>query len=73
VAVAAVVEVAGGKPMKSKSTILISMKLPLLAAAILSFCSLAPALPAAPEGEQKGFETAKEAADALVQAAEPLM
>jgi len=57
--------------MKSKSTIVISMKLSVLAGAVLGFCSLAPALQAAPEGEQKGFETAKEAADALVQAAEP--
>ena len=57
--------------MKSKSTVVISMKLPLLAAVVLSCCSLPPALRAAPEGEQKGFDTAKEAADALVQAADP--
>ena len=57
--------------MKSKLTIVISMKLSLLAGAILGFCSLTPALPAAPGGEQKGFSTAKEAADALVQAADP--
>ena len=68
---AAVVEGGGGKPMKSTSTIVISMKLPFLAAVVLSCCSLAPALRAAPEGEQKGFATAKEAADALVRAADP--
>jgi Protein of unknown function (DUF2950) len=67
--VTVVVEVAGGKPMKSKSTIVISMKLPVLAGVILGCCSLTPTLRAAPEVEQKGFATAKEAADALVQAA----
>ena len=71
VAVAVAAEVVEVKPMKSKSTIVISMKLSVLAGAVLGFRSLAPALQAAPEGEQKGFETAKEAADALVQAAEP--
>jgi Protein of unknown function (DUF2950) len=70
-AAVAVVEVGGGKPMKSKSTIFISMKLPLLAGVILGCLSLVPALRAAPEGEQKGFDTAKDAADALVQAADP--
>jgi Protein of unknown function (DUF2950) len=70
-AVTKVAEVAGGKPMKSKSTLAISMKLPLLAAVVLSCSSLVPALRAAPEGEQKGFATAKEAADALIQAADP--
>ncbi len=57
--------------MKSKSTIVISMKLPLLFGVILGCCSLSPALRAAPEAEQKGFDTAKQAADALVQAADP--
>jgi hypothetical protein len=69
-AAATVAEVAGGKPMKSKSTIFISMKLPLLAAAVLGYSSLAPTLQATPEGEQRGFDTAKQAADALVEAAE---
>ena len=60
--------------MKSKSNIFTSMKLtsmksPFLAGVILGCCSLAPTLKAAPEGEQTGYNTAKEAADALVQAA----
>jgi len=64
-----VVVVAGGKPMKSKLTIFSSMKRPFLVGVILGCCSLAPALWAAPEGDQTGYATPKEAADALVQAA----
>jgi Protein of unknown function (DUF2950) len=55
--------------MKSKSNIFTSMKHLFLAGVILGCCSLAPALGAAPGGEQTGFNTAKEAADALIQAA----
>jgi hypothetical protein len=55
--------------MKSKSNIFTSMKRLFFAGVILGCCSLAPALQAAPEGEQTGFNTAKEAADALIQAA----
>jgi Protein of unknown function (DUF2950) len=57
--------------MKSKSNIFIFMKRPFLAGMIFGCCSLAPVLQAAPEGEQKGFDTAKQAADALAQAADP--
>lgn len=56
--------------MKSKSTIAISMKTPLLFCAILTFCFPGLALFAAPPPDQKGFDTPKLAADALIQAAE---
>ena len=46
------------------------MKLLSLVGVILGSCSLISPLQAAPAREQKGFETTKEAADALVQAAE---
>lgn len=56
--------------MRSKLTIPISLKTPWLFCAILTFCLAGPALFAAPQEEQKGFDTAKLAADALIQAAE---
>lgn len=56
--------------MRSKSIIVMSLKTSWLACAVLTFCLAGPALFAAPEAEQKGFDTAKLAADALVQAAE---
>ena len=57
--------------MKSKSTIATSMKLRFFAGVILGCCALASALQAAPEADQKGFDTPKQAANALVQAADP--
>ena len=61
---------AGGNTMKSRSTIAISMKTPLLFCAILTFAFPGLAAFAAPAAEQKGFDTPKLAADALIQAAE---
>jgi hypothetical protein len=56
--------------MKTKSIIAISVKNPLLACAALTFCFAGPALFAAPQAEQKGFDTPQLAAEALIQAAE---
>jgi DUF2950 family protein len=55
--------------MRSKSIIVISLKNVLLAGAVVTFCLAGP-LFAAPEAAQKGFDTPKLAADALIQAAE---
>jgi len=68
------------KPMRSKSDIMTPSKISLIASAILVSCFLGLALHAAPQGKpdaaaasqpkQKEFDTPKQAADSLVQAAE---
>jgi hypothetical protein len=58
--------------MKSRPTIAIFMKTPLLFCAILTVAFSGLAVFAAPAAEQKGFDTPKLAADALIQAAETL-
>jgi hypothetical protein len=59
-----------GQLMRSKSAITGSLRISLLASAILIFCLQGFALHAAPEPKQKGFDTPKQAADGLIQAAE---
>jgi Protein of unknown function (DUF2950) len=56
--------------MRSKPIIVISLKTPLLACAILTLGFAGPVLFAVPQAEQKGFDTPKLAADGLIQAAE---
>lgn len=56
--------------MRSKSTIANSLKTPLLFCTILTLAFPGLAAFAAPAAEQKGFDTPKLAADALIQAAE---
>jgi hypothetical protein len=56
--------------MRSKSIIAISLRNSLLACAALTLCFAGPALFAAPQAEQNGFDAPKLAADALIQAAE---
>jgi len=56
--------------MRTKSINVISLKTSLLACALLTFCLAGPALFAAPQAEQQGFDSPKLAADALIQATE---
>jgi hypothetical protein len=56
--------------MKIKSNIMVSMKIALLTVAVLGFCFAGRALDAAPQAEQKGFDTPQLATEALIQAAE---
>ncbi len=56
--------------MRTKLTIVTSLRIPLFAFAILAFCYVTLALRATPQSEQKGFDTPKLAAEGLIQAAE---
>jgi Protein of unknown function (DUF2950) len=59
-----------GQLMRSKSAIISSLRISLLASAMFIFCFLGLSLHAAPEPKQKGFDTAQQAAESLIQAAE---
>lgn len=56
--------------MKIRSNVMIASRLTSLACALLGFCALGSALDAAPEPEQKGFDTPQLAVDELIKAAE---
>ncbi len=56
--------------MRSKLSITNSLRISLLASVLPIFCFLGLSLDAAPEPKQKGFDTAQQAAESLIQAAE---
>jgi hypothetical protein len=56
--------------MKIKSNVMIASRVTSLAFALLLFCALGSALDAAPQPEQKGFDTPQSAVEELIKAAE---
>ena len=56
--------------MKTKILAIASLPTPLLIGAVFLLCFLGPGLKAAPQPEQKGFDTPQLAAEALIQATE---
>jgi hypothetical protein len=56
--------------MKIKSNVMIASKVTSLACALLLFCTLGTGLDAAPQSEQKGFDTPQLAVEELIKAAE---
>lgn len=56
--------------MKTKILVIASLPTPLLIGAVFLLCFLGPGLEAAPQPEQKGFDSPQLAAEALIQATE---